>query len=71
MRTVNTMNCPLCLTGKTRIIDTQHQGMKVYRRRKCESCNREIYTLEEIVNDNLGRYKMNWIRNMRKLGRCE
>lgn len=56
------MICPLC-NGKTRVKDCTSDDKKNYRKRKCQSCGNEFYTVETVDNC---KYQLNNLREMRR-----
>lgn len=43
------MNCKFC-NNKTSVVDTVPYNHKVYRRRRCVSCDKTFYTVEVDAN---------------------
>jgi transcriptional repressor NrdR len=45
------MKCPFCRDGDFAVIDsrTDEDGFPVRRRRQCTSCNRKVWTVEQVV----------------------
>lgn len=40
------MNCPMCLTGSSRVIETAKTSDMVLRYRECKSCKHRFFTKE-------------------------
>lgn len=52
------MICPEC-SGKLNVVDTVRDTEDVYRRRRCATCGRLVYTRESEVYPNAV-YRSNW-----------
>lgn len=40
------MNCPRCKSESTRVLHTDKTGMRIHRRRECDTCTHRFNTFE-------------------------